>query len=377
MFVLRLLQIYRKLKIKILDQIRVDRKNVISDISELRHSPEYNTYFTKIADIGSAKVIKEKPEYLSDRLVNQFNPELITWNVDGVFACLINECSLHLPTGLVFLPNTNKYVHEFCYGHAKYRTSQIKSIKHHTIHNLTSTHPLYPFCFYGYHGIVEDLASVASLNKLGVDFDIVISGNNQWMISLLNYFGFQNIYIQNDRNWISSDNGFILTNKSSKSEYVHPNHISALRRLHKHNKIEATAKRRNLTQRLIYVARGNRAKRNLKQEPQLINLLESNGFETVYLENKTVDEQIQIFQNARAIVGLHGAGLTNMVWSGQGASVLELFTQQHYNDCYRSLAHSCGHKFTSIPVNDGECQLTDEFIQNIMIWCEHTVQRYV
>jgi capsular polysaccharide biosynthesis protein len=48
------------------------------------------------------------------------------------------------------------------------------------------------------------------------------------------------------------------------------------------------------------------------------------GFTSVTLEGWTVADQAELFSGADIIVGVHGAALTNLIFSRSGTSVLEI-----------------------------------------------------
>jgi capsular polysaccharide biosynthesis protein len=57
------------------------------------------------------------------------------------------------------------------------------------------------------------------------------------------------------------------------------------------------------------------------------------------------EEQVNAMKGAEVIVGAHGAGLTNMVFTKQ-ARVLEVFPADHIvPNCYDHLAERCGHEY--------------------------------
>jgi capsular polysaccharide biosynthesis protein len=47
------------------------------------------------------------------------------------------------------------------------------------------------------------------------------------------------------------------------------------------------------------------------------------GFETVWLEGASIEEQVLMFQRAEFVVGAHGAGLTNLLFCEPGTKVIE------------------------------------------------------
>jgi len=65
----------------------------------------------------------------------------------------------------------------------------------------------------------------------------------------------------------------------------------------------------------------------------------------VVAETLDLADQIKLFSSAGGIVGLHGAGLANMIWAPPGCRIVELFPPGVFNDCYGRLALTCGHSY--------------------------------
>ena len=64
--------------------------------------------------------------------------------------------------------------------------------------------------------------------------------------------------------------------------------------------------------------------RKLINESEIKSRLEKVGFKSVKLSNISLENQIQIFKNAEIIVGLHGAGFTNLIFCNPNTNVIEL-----------------------------------------------------
>jgi capsular polysaccharide biosynthesis protein len=60
--------------------------------------------------------------------------------------------------------------------------------------------------------------------------------------------------------------------------------------------------------------------------------------------------QVSLFGTAKAVIGVHGAGLTNQVWMKPGSKVLELFDRSYSNPVFASLAKVCGHAHEAVPM---------------------------
>lgn len=77
----------------------------------------------------------------------------------------------------------------------------------------------------------------------------------------------------------------------------------------------------------VFISRpsGVEGGRELLNENALFFHLKKRGFYYYRLEDLTMDEQIYLFCKAEIVVGAHGAGLTNLLFSPSDTSVLELF----------------------------------------------------
>ena len=95
--------------------------------------------------------------------------------------------------------------------------------------------------------------------------------------------------------------------------------------------------------RLIYISRKNAKKRKIINEEEISSLLHLKGFEIIETDSLSYVEQIQLFNSAKWLVSIHGAGLSNMIFMNKGCHVLELRNKDDKgNNCYFSLASSVG-----------------------------------
>ncbi|EAQ79280.1 glycosyltransferase family 61 protein [Blastopirellula marina] len=74
----------------------------------------------------------------------------------------------------------------------------------------------------------------------------------------------------------------------------------------------------------LYIARRRFTSRYIVNEAELFAALKPLGFQQVYLEDLPLKKQIQLFQQAGVIVGPHGAGFSNLVYSRPGTAVFEI-----------------------------------------------------
>ena len=136
---------------------------------------------------------------------------------------------------------------------------------------------------------------------------------------------------------------FFLT-RPLEVTHPHPADVAALQRLATVTGV-STAKE---TRRRIYVSRRHAPRRAYKDEVALEDLLRRRRFEIVHLERMPLAEQMATMCEAEVVVGFHGAGLTNVVWSNRGARVVEVFLKEAFTDYYRNLAGIAGHRYGSL-----------------------------
>lgn len=88
----------------------------------------------------------------------------------------------------------------------------------------------------------------------------------------------------------------------------------------------------------IYIDRSGSPMRSLPNEDELIAVLRKRGFTIVRLETLSVVEQILLFRGARFVVGLHGAGLTNIAYCQPKTVIYEICPSHYVNPCYMIMA---------------------------------------
>lgn len=89
----------------------------------------------------------------------------------------------------------------------------------------------------------------------------------------------------------------------------------------------------------IYISRPQTARRNIENEIELLTDLKKLGFEKVVMENYGFQEQIALFNNAKFIIGPHGAAFSNLAFCEKNTKIVELFSDEFINPCFWELAN--------------------------------------
>lgn len=91
----------------------------------------------------------------------------------------------------------------------------------------------------------------------------------------------------------------------------------------------------------LFVTRGSGPNtRRLVEGPAVEAMLAERGFVTIDPGSMSVQEQIDHFAAADVIVGIHGAAMTNLVFSPPGVRILELFAPRYVKHCFWALSRN-------------------------------------
>ena len=124
----------------------------------------------------------------------------------------------------------------------------------------------------------------------------------------------------------------------------------------------------------IYVSRGKATKRKILNEDEVLSYVQEQGFTSVCLEDYSFGEQISIMHHCRYLVGLHGAGLANMIFMPEDGHIFEfrkydegenyffytLASTVHLNYYYQFCQASCD----TSSVQDADVQVDIECLKN-------------
>jgi capsular polysaccharide biosynthesis protein len=91
--------------------------------------------------------------------------------------------------------------------------------------------------------------------------------------------------------------------------------------------------------RKVYISRKNAKTRRMINESSFIHLLAKYSIEYHCLESFSLSEKINLLSNTSLLIGVHGAGLTNMLFLPDQASVIEIrMLGDSHNNSYFAMA---------------------------------------
>ena len=120
-------------------------------------------------------------------------------------------------------------------------------------------------------------------------------------------------------------------------------------------------------QRKLYISRARAERRRIRNEDEVADVLARHGYERIFLEDLSLQEQVQMVGSAKVLLGNHGAGLANMAWMLPGTTVLELRLQgDRQNNCYFSLASALDIQYRYLSCDAAERQ-NDAHVADLVV----------
>jgi len=94
---------------------------------------------------------------------------------------------------------------------------------------------------------------------------------------------------------------------------------------------------------LIYISRAKAKMRRILNEDEVVAFLTQYGFEVVYNEDLSLEQQTQLYHHAKCIISTHGANLVNVLFCQSETKLVEIRYYKHtkyYNRVYFRMANA-------------------------------------
>jgi tetratricopeptide (TPR) repeat protein len=102
------------------------------------------------------------------------------------------------------------------------------------------------------------------------------------------------------------------------------------------------------TPKRYFMSRANAEFRRCLNEDEIFAIAQEYGFEKMANEGKSFIDQVAIYASAEAVIGPHGAGFTNMVFSPPDAKMFELIPKGRKLPFFEAIAEELGQTYLSI-----------------------------
>ncbi len=201
-----------------------------------------------------------------------------------------------------------------------------------------------------WHWIFDSLPKIAILEKLNQkkpDFYLLPSLKKKYQLETLLSLNIPQKKLLDGEKYkhvkcdqlLAVDHPYVFNNNPSSSIINIPLWIiNWLRKKYKKSKSDSKKYSKK-----IYI---NRESDSVVSNRKIINndevkiFLKEEGFEILTLSNYSFKDQVNIFKNAEFIVGLHGAGFANLIFSRPKTKVIELCTR-HSGNIFSNLGKTC------------------------------------
>ncbi len=204
-----------------------------------------------------------------------------------------------------------------------------------------------------FHWITECLTQIEGMEfyyqQTGIKPLLLINKNHSpWQIESLNLMGYDSsTYIQWDMSRALVKRLIVPSvrryQEKPPHDYISPASIKWLQQRILSHIIDSHDQ--NMYAKRIFISRRQASFRKILNEDEVIESLSLMGFTAYILESMSFSEQVKLFFGAEIVVGPHGAGLTNVIFSRQ-AAVLELFGSPDYiRPEYFQIASSLGLRY--------------------------------
>ena len=111
----------------------------------------------------------------------------------------------------------------------------------------------------------------------------------------------------------------------------------------------------------LFISRADAGRRRILNEEALYPGLKERGFEIVSLGGRSLTQQMTLFHNAQYIIGAHGAGLTNLLWSRDLRSVIELAQLTYGDGHFETLCRHAGVRHVRWRASEAETEQPNSF----------------
>ena len=262
----------------------------------------------------------------------QTNCSTFAHNFNRKFVVEISNVLVNAETNHVYVPEKSKNSYRLLKESSSWPTEHIllnaekpkyKSVK--TINNAALGLPNSGF----YHWLSDDLPDfLQNTEEIPVLYYKKSNAVNRNVIQIL---GKDTIECEK---WVLVEKLTFVT-KGQDLGYLHPAGVQVLRKFK-----SSILKNDYSRSEKIYISR-SKSRRSLPSETAIESYLLKKGFRIVHAENFTLVDQIEIFADAKLVIGIHGAGLSHAVWS-EDCNLIELMPINRVNRCFEWQALICG-----------------------------------
>jgi hypothetical protein len=191
------------------------------------------------------------------------------------------------------------------------------------------------------------------------DLRFLLNENYPYYYEILGIAGYQTQVYRPDTTRFSIRAEKLSVSSNVLADFCHPGHLCASWAMDFLRERLMRSPNQTRGRRRIFISRADARGRNIVNREQVEALMMGLGFEIVTLAGLSAQRQIEIFSAASHVVGVHGAGLTNVVFCPTGTTVLEILPPLVATGAYWVLSTRLGHEYHAFVAEDLEQKWPD------------------
>jgi hypothetical protein len=214
-----------------------------------------------------------------------------------------------------------------------------------------------------YHGLLEIVPRLAMVQKLDPDqrSPIYVDASQPFMRECLKALNIENIIDASIFPRIQAQKMVVPCYEIGAEDSVPKRSIDLLNSMFP----DRSSANSNVSRR-FYLPRRNAVRRKIINENEINAILAKNGFETVFPEQLTIQEQANLFRQAAMVAGASGGAFTNIVFCRPGTTVLNFFHWQADNSIYK-LCSATGARYAYVATRPTAMERLQAYFRKIEI----------
>jgi capsular polysaccharide biosynthesis protein len=310
--------LYNKIKIQTLDRVLYNRYK--EESAEVQRRVETNPFlsmkidlskFTEEVRVGFQRW--QDSRWMQDEYIVKIKKRVF---IDGLTGWgVLNRDLVYSSLGFAYAPHVHKP------GIFRILSKSKRAKKLDSIISLRDTGEENYFHFF--NDLLPKIWFAKDYNLLNANVQIVVSAK-LWQKEYFQYFlqhqDLKNLswYVQKEE-WVQAEQAIFCKPLTHTKKYWD--------KIVQHTASIAT----NESDLNVFITRSKQSLRYIENEEALLKVLEYFGFTIVDAGTLTFEEQVRLFARARILAGIHGAGLSNMIFRGnKPMTVVEIFPPGPY-----------------------------------------------
>ena len=204
-----------------------------------------------------------------------------------------------------------------------------------------------------YHWLIEDLPTFIKAYQSGEKPNVIMYNNAFGYVK--NFSALLPSVVSVPR-FVSVENYHFLS-KGPDTGWPHPEEVATLRNYFAGN-LHPTIRGKR-----VYISRLN-STRSPSFESVLIQERAKKGWKILETQNMSIKEQVTELSSAEVICGVHGAGLSGMIWMQEGSKVIEL-SPDKFIPCFARMSSVSRHEYLRVEIQEIDLHEIDKLVVDI------------